>query len=140
MFVYPQSEVALVCAKADRAALDAALQSSIGVVKTGGLDLLRTSEDNGVLILSRLGTHAAVKAAVVSGEIYAAAYEHAAEWPRYKQLFGVVDHKTGDAPAFFSGNLRSLGDSLYRLRRASMTTQEQGAVTRDTVDYEFAAK
>ena len=140
VFVYPQSEVSLVCAKADRAAIDTALQSSIGVVKTGSLDPLRISEDSGVLTLSRLGTRTAVKATVVSGEVYAAAYEHAAEWPRYKQLFGVVDHKTGDAPAFFSGNLRSLGDSLYRLRRASMTTQEQGAVTRDTVDYEFAAK
>ena len=78
--------------------------------------------------------------AVVSGEVYAAGYEHAAEWPRYKRLFGVIDRKSGDAPAFFSGNLRSLGDSLYRLRRVAMTTQEQGAVTRDTVDYEFAAK
>ena len=67
-------------------------------------------------------------------------YEHAAEWPHYKRLFDVIDHKTGGAPAFFSGNLRSLGDSLYRLKAVSMTTQEEGIVTRDTVHYEFAVK
>jgi len=141
VFVLPESEVALACAKPDRTALDKALRSSINLVKTGSLDPLRTSDDNGVLLLSRLTAHAAIQApTVVKGETYLADYEHAAEWPRYRRLFGVIDHKTGEAPAFFSSNLEGLGDSLYRLRRVSMTTQEEGEVTRDTVRYEFLTK
>jgi len=141
VFVLPESEVALACAKPDRPALDKALQSSINVVKTGSLDPLTTSDDNGVLLLSRLTAHTTMATpTVVKGETYLADYEHASEWPRYRRLFGVIDHKTGEAPAFFSSNLQSLGDSLYRLRRISMTTQQEGEVTRDTVRYEFLTK
>ncbi len=141
VFVLPRSEVALVCAKADRAALDGALQNSVSIAKSGALDPLQTSADGDVLLLGRFGTHAAVKPPMVlSGEAYTASYEHAAEWPRYKRLFSVVDQKNGDTPAFFSDNLRSLGDSLYRLRRVWMITQEEGVVARDTVRYEFLTK
>jgi hypothetical protein len=137
VFVSPESEVALVCAKADRSALD-----SISVTKTGSLDPLRITIENHALVLSRLAPHSSGKApAVLRGESYAASYEHAAEWPRYRRLFSLIDKSPGNnAPAFFSGNLRSLGDSIYRLRRATMVTQDEGMVTRDTVRYEFKAK
>jgi len=137
VFVLPESEVALVCAKPDRGAVD-----SISLTKTGSLDPLRITVQNRALILSRLGPHTAAKAPpVLRGESYAADYEHAAEWPRYQRLFSLIDKNPGNnAPAFFSGNLRSLGDSLYRLQRATMVTQDEGVVTRDTVRYEFKAK
>jgi hypothetical protein len=141
VFVEPESEMALACTKTNRAALDQAIQSSISLVKTGALDPLRTSEDGGVVVISRFATHAAMKSpGVLKGETYVANYDHSVEWPHYKRLFSVIDPKAGDAPTFFSNNLRSLGDSLYRLRRVSMTTQEDGAVTRDTVHYVFAVK
>ncbi len=135
VFVVPDSEMALACAKPDQAALNKALETSVSLVKTGSLDPLKISEENGVLVLSRLGGHAAAAKgpAVLKGESYVANYEHSSEWPRYKRLFSVIDPKTEQAPAFFSNNLRSLGDSLYRLRSVSMTTQDEGGVTRDTV-------
>jgi hypothetical protein len=141
VFVFPESEVALAFAKPDRNSLDKALQSSVSIVKTGSLDPLRVSEDKGVIVLSRLAAQPAVKGpSVTSGESYLAGYEHGAEWPRYKRLFGVLDHANANAPAFFGSNLRSLGDSLYRLRHVSVTTEEESAVTRETVDYQFLTK
>jgi hypothetical protein len=141
VFVLPQSAIALVCSKPDGAALDKVLHGSIGIAKTGNLDPLRMSAENGIVELSRIASHTPLTApAVLSGEAYAASYEHAAEWPRYRHLFGVLDHKNGDAPAFFSDNIRSLGDSLYRIRRVSVIVQLEGQVTRDTVRYEFLAK
>lgn len=141
VFVVPESEVALACAKPDQTALKKALETSVSLMKTGSLDPLKISAENGVLMLSRLGEHTAQKApALLKGETYLANYEHASEWPHYKRLFGVIDPKTEQSPAFFSNNLSSLGDSLYRLRRVSMMTQDEGAVTRDTVRYEFLVK
>jgi hypothetical protein len=137
VFVLPASEVALVCAKPGRIPLD-----SISITKTGSLDPLRTTIEKGSVTLSRLAPHSAGKApAVLRGESYAAGYEHAAEWARYQRLFRLIDKSPGNnTPAFFSGNVRSLGDSLYRLQRATMVTQDEGMVTRDTVRYEFKAK
>ena len=57
VFVYPESEVAFVLGKTDRVALD------MSVVKTGVLDPLKISDENGVWVLSRLGTHAVVDCA-----------------------------------------------------------------------------
>lgn len=141
VFVIPESEAVFAFAKPDRAALDKALDSSINTVKLGSLDPLKTSDDNGLIILSRLRSQKAPRSvATVAGQVYSAGYEHASEWPRYNRLFNVIDRKTGAAPMFFSNNLHSLGDSLYRLRGVTMTTQEEGVVTRDTVHYELAIK
>jgi hypothetical protein len=137
VFVLPQSEVTLVCAKPGRIPLD-----SVSITKTGSLDPLRIAIESRSLTLSRLAPHSAGKTpAVLRGESYAAGYEHAAEWPRYRHLFSLIDKSPGNnTPAFFAGNLRSLGDSLYRLQRATIVTQDEGTLTRDTVRYEFKAK
>ncbi len=141
VFVVPESEAVFAFAKPDRPAIDKALESSISLVHVGSLDPLEVSDGNGVVVLSRLHSQKARRTSTtVPGEVYSAGYEHASEWPHYKRLFGVIDHKTGDTPMLFSNNLRSLGDSLYRLRRVSMTTQQEGVVTRDTVRYELASK
>jgi hypothetical protein len=141
VFVVPESEAVFAFGKADRAVLEKALEDSVSLVKLGGLDPLKTSAESSVIVLSRLRSQKPPRTATtVPGEVYNASYEHASEWPHYKRLFDVIDHKSGDAPVFFSNNLRSLGDSLYRLRKVSMTTQEEGVVTRDTVHYELAIK
>jgi len=140
VFVMPESEVAVVCEKPNRAALDTVLGKTVSITKTGSLDPLRVAETSRALVLSRISVHTSKKASVLASETYAAEYEQAVEWPRYKRLFSLVDRSTDNAPNFFSRNLRSLGDSLYRLQLASIITQEEGAVTRDTVRYEFATK
>jgi hypothetical protein len=141
VFVVPESEVTIVCGKPDREKLSSVLQNAVSITKTGPLDPLRTLVESNAVVLSRLAPHSFLKPPVaLPGETYAAVYEHSAEWPRYKRLFRLVDRGTADAPTFFSGNIRSLGDSLYRLRRASIATQEEGAVIRDTVRSEFLPK
>jgi hypothetical protein len=142
VFVMPESEVTIICAKPDSTALDQALGRSIDVTKTGSLDPLRVSVENGALVLSRFAAHTSLAAPpVFPGEAYRAHYEQVAEWPRYKRLFNLLDHPDpANNMAFFSGNLASLGDSLYRLRSASVVTQNQGVVSRDTVRYELSAK
>ena len=54
VFVVPESEAVFALAKPDRAALDKALESSLGLLKVGSLDPLKTSSENGIIILSRL--------------------------------------------------------------------------------------
>jgi hypothetical protein len=68
------------------------------------------------------------------------------EWPRYKKLFQVIDthaaspemQVSNSVPAFFSNNLRSLGDTLAGLRSASIVTADSGGeVVHETVRYEM---
>jgi len=144
VFVLPESEVSLVCAKPDLSALQGVLERAVDMTKTGALDPLRTARESNTLVVSRMPQHAFDKAPVVlPGETYVAGYDQVAEWPRYKRLFGIVDRSVPGAPGFtgfFSANLHSLGDSLNRLRRASLLTQDEGMVTRDTVRYEFLTR
>jgi hypothetical protein len=146
VFVVPDSEVSLRCAHADRGALDAALKQTASVVQTGSLDPLRISVAGDIVTISRLPEHSSRAAiALPQGTTYAAGYNHAAEFPRYKKLFGLVDRAAagqegaGAAPLFFTGNLRSLGDSLYRLSSVSIQARDAGAMVRETVRYELTA-
>ncbi len=148
VFVLPASEAVIVCKAADRAALETAIATSAGLIKTGSLDPLRLAVADNVIHLSRLPARPALAAVQAAADAtYAAGYNNVREWPHYQRLFALIGHAVvspealppSSTPAFFSGNVRSLGDTLSRLQRATIVTQDQGAVIRDTVRYELTA-
>src|SRR5271165_264253 len=117
-------------------------QQAAGTAEWGPLDTLRVREAAGMLILSRGPSLAdpnppkKLKSTPLP-LTYAAGYSHAVAWPQYKKLFGVLDQPrlgaTPDQPAgdgvippFFSGNIRSLGDTLQRLQQIRLTSRESG--------------
>jgi hypothetical protein len=139
IFLTPQSEAVILCAQPiDGAALEQALTQSAGLLKTGSLDPLRISVTGNLLVLSRVPSGPMASAPTLGpNSIYAAGYHHAAEWPRYKSLFNDINRSTGNTPAFFSGNLRSLGDALSRVTKATILTRDDQTVVRDLVRYEL---
>ncbi len=148
VFVMPHSETVLICKNVNRAALERAVAESGGLLKTGSLDPLRISVSGNVITLSRLPAgQEAIEVRAAADSTYVAGYNNVQEWPHYKQLFALIDHGAAtpemtasrNAPPFFSGNLRSIGDTLARLQQASIVTEDQGAAIRDTVRYELSA-
>ncbi len=147
VFVMPDSEAVLICKSPSRAELDNAITRSGGLVKTGSLDRLRISVSGNVVVVSRLpaGQETTV-VRTAADSTYAAGYNNALEWPHYKQFFALIDHGGGtpeitaarNARPFFSGNLRSIGDTLARLQQASIVSEDQGSAIRDTVRYELS--
>ncbi len=142
VFLVPQSEAVVVCGRPDLAGLEKAAAASVSLAKTGSLDPLRISVSGHSILLSRFAPHQAGELApLLPDEIYAAGYNHAEEWPRYRSIFGLIDHSaanpetpvSANTPEFFSSDLQSLGDSLPRLRSASIITQNDGEIVRDTV-------
>ena len=147
VFVMPQSAVVLLCQKPDRTALDQSLAQVSNGLQTGSLDPLTISVQGRVVTLSRVPlTRADPGIRLDSGATYLALYDHRSEWPRYKKLFGVLDQSVGatqpgfspNTPAFFSGNLESLGDSLSRLQRASVVSSDTATTIRETVRYQLS--
>jgi hypothetical protein len=147
IFLLPQSEAVILCRQPpDRAALEQALTESAGLLKTGSLDALHLTVNGNLVALSRIppGTMAPPLSLGVNA-VYAAGYNHATEWPHYKSLFNDINRSTANpetpapvnTPAFFSGNLLSLGDALSRVAKASIVTQDDRTVVRDTVRYEL---
>ncbi len=148
VFVIPQSAAVIECKHADRAALDKSLQASTTILQTGSLDPLNISVFGNTVILARLNIARSDTAPQFpAGTTYAAVFDKSIEWPRYKQLFGVIDRTpmnpeavtAPNAPTFFSGNIRSLGDTLSRLQRVSITAQDTTSETRETIRYEMSA-
>jgi hypothetical protein len=145
VFVVPSSAVVLRCGHADRAALDAALKQAASVIQTGSLDPLAVSVSGDTVVIGRLPQQSRTTVSLLPGATYAAGYNHASEFPHYKKLFGLLDRPTatqdaGEAASlFFSGNLHSLGDSLYRLSSVSLQARDTGDVIHETVRYELTA-
>ncbi|HEY1950147.1 MAG TPA: hypothetical protein VGG97_24265 [Bryobacteraceae bacterium] len=147
VFLTPQSEAVILCRQPiDRTAFEQALTQSAGLLKTGSLDALRITTTGNLLVLSRMPSGASAQAPTLGpGAIYAAGYNHASEWARYQSLFNDINRSAANPetpaptnmPAFFSGNLRSLGDALSRVTKASIVTQDDQTVLRDTVRYEL---
>jgi hypothetical protein len=147
VFLTPQSEAVILCRQPiDRAALEQALTQSAGLAKTGSLDALRITVTGNLLVLSRMPSATMAQAPTLGpGAIYTAGYNHTSEWPRYQSLSNDINRSAANpetpaptnTPAFFSGNLRSLGDALSRVTKASIVTQDDQTVLRDTVRYEL---
>ncbi|MGC2659646.1 MAG: hypothetical protein WA324_16935 [Bryobacteraceae bacterium] len=144
VFVVPESAVLIACAHADATAAQTALRDMLGAaLESGGLDPLIVRVQGNVLELMRgqglIGPSSAQ--APSTTEIYAAGYNHAAEWPKYTRLFRLLDTQTSGGPqgtpAFFSTNVQSLGDALSRLQRASLERTDNGNGIAETVTYEM---
>ena len=167
VFVLPQSTMLLAFDQPNRSALAAALipaqralalsgavawQQTAETAAWGPLDTLRIREAPGMLIVSRGPSLAASNPPMVKSAplplTYASGYSHAVTWLQYKRLFGLLDQPalgaTGDspgvegaAPPFFSGNIRSLGDTLQRLDRIRLTSRESGDTLTEEVVYQL---
>jgi hypothetical protein len=149
VFVVPGSALMIACERADAAAFGRALRGMLGAaMESGGLDPLTVRVEGNVLVLSRgEGTVSNVNTrAAATTETYAAGYNHAAEWPKYTRLFRLIDGRTGGAPgmassqgrpAFFAGDVQSLGDALIRLQRASLKRTDAGRQISEIVLYEM---
>ena len=147
VFVMPDSGAVIICKQPERAALDRAMAQVSNLMQTGTLDALRVSIEGNAIILTRMDlARGAPNGAVANDATYVAVYSHSAEWPHYRKLFEILDRTaanpemtvSANTPAFFSGNLQSIGESLSRLRRISITTADRGALLRETVRYEWA--
>ncbi len=145
VFVLPDSALVVICKQPARAALDQAL-ARLPAIQTGALDPLQASVEGNALVLGRLALPRAATAASIAQDVtYTAVYNHRAEWLHYKKLFDVLNTHaaspempmSNSAPAFFSGNIQSLGDTLSRLRSASIVSADRGAVVNETVRYQY---
>lgn len=146
VFVVPGSAVMIGCERPDGAAFERALVGMLGsAVESGGLDPLTVRVEGNVLVLSRgegMVSNVNTRAAATT-ETYAAGYNHAAEWPKYRKLFRLIDGPAGGpgapqgGPAFFAGNVQSLGDVLVRLQSASLKRTDNGNGIAETVFYEM---
>ncbi len=147
VFVMPASATVIQCQHADRELLGASMKASTTVLQTGRLDPLNVSVSGNTIILSRMKiVRSDAAPQFPPGTTYTAVFDNSIEWPRYKQLFGVIDRNpmnpeaspAPNAPTFFSGNIRSLGDTLSRLQRVSITAQDAITETRETLHYEMS--
>lgn len=149
VFVTPQSGVVIECLRPDRVALERSLSSVTGILRTGSLDPVHVSVSGNALILTRLPIVRATGTAwqIPQGATYAAMFDRRVEWPRYKQLFNLIDRTAKNpettpgqnTPAFFSGNVQSLGEVLSSLQRASIIAQGEASQVRETIRYEMSA-
>ncbi len=147
VFVMPNSGAVVVCKHPDSAALDKALAQSSSITQTGSLDPLHVSVEGNALVLTRIELSRKTESrAVPADATYTAVYNHALEWPHYTNLFAILDRSAGnpemqaspETPPFFSGNLQSVGETLSRLRRASIVSADKGPLVREAVRYELA--
>lgn len=149
VFVTPQSGVVIECLRPDLATLERSLASVTGILRTGSLDPLQSSVSGNALILTRLPIARSTGTVwqIPEGATYAAAFDRRIEWPRYKQLFNLIDRTPQNpettpgqnTPPFFSGNLQSLGNVLSSLQRASIVSREESSQVRESVRYEMNA-
>jgi hypothetical protein len=76
------------------------------------------------------------------GAKYAAAYRHSAELLNFRRMSRLLDTplaketpQDGPQPAFFSGNIASLGQALSNVASESITVHDTGAVVSENVVY-----
>jgi hypothetical protein len=79
-----------------------------------------------------------------SGARYAALYRHSIELPNFVKMMRLIDNPlvkqtTGDAaePAFFSGNVASLGQTLGRFGSESISVHDTGSIVTQNVVYKL---
>jgi hypothetical protein len=79
-----------------------------------------------------------------SGARYAAAYRHSTELPNFIKMMRLIDNPlvkqtTGDAPepAFFSGNIASLGQALSRIGSESIVVHDTGSIVTQNAVYKL---
>jgi hypothetical protein len=79
-----------------------------------------------------------------SGARYAAAYRHSTELPNFIKMMRLIDNPlakqtTGDAPepAFFSGNIASLGQALGRISSESIVVHDTGSIVTQNAVYKL---
>ena len=79
-----------------------------------------------------------------SGARYAAAYRHSNELPNFIKMMRLIDNPlakqtAGDAPepAFFSGNIASLGQTLARIGSESIVVHDTGSIVTQYVVYKL---
>jgi hypothetical protein len=79
-----------------------------------------------------------------SGARYAAVYRHSIELPNFVKMMRLIDNPlakqtTGDAPepAFFSGNVASLGQTLGRFGSESISIHDTGSIVTQNVVYKL---
>ena len=79
-----------------------------------------------------------------SGARYAAAYRHSTELPNFIKMMRLIDNPlvkqtTGDAPepAFFSGNMASLGQALGRISSESIVVHDTGSIVTQNAVYKL---
>jgi len=84
------------------------------------------------------------KSPSVSGARYAALYRHSAELPNFVKMMRLIDNPlaketSGDPPepAFFSGNIASLGQALARIGSQSIAVHDSGSIVTESVIYKL---
>jgi hypothetical protein len=80
----------------------------------------------------------------ITGARYAAAYRHSTELPNFIKMMRLIDNPlakqtTGDAPepAFFSGNIASLGQALGRISSESIVVHDTGSIVTQNAVYKL---
>ena len=84
-------------------------------------------------VTARLGSQP-----VRSDAAFSARYVHASEFEPFARMMGHIDAsrpRDGEAPAFFSGNVASLGRTLARLRSVDVSVQDTGAQLKQQIVY-----
>jgi hypothetical protein len=99
--------------------------------------------------------------AAAPGKVFAAGFRHSAERANFAAMMSAIDHvsapaaegpEEGDAgnaqamparagpaaPAFFSGNIASLSDTLARLESSSIEIRDNGSALNETVIYKLS--
>jgi hypothetical protein len=80
-------------------------------------------------------------AVTIRGE-YAAGFRHALERARFARVMRFVDHaaalRENREPLFFSENLVSLSEALFRVDSASIVVRDAGTTVSQTVTYRLA--
>jgi hypothetical protein len=101
--------------------------------------LIATSKELLEAMLAGLG-----RGPSTSGARYAAAYRHSAELPDFVKMMRLIDNPlarqtTGDPPepAFFSGNIGSLGQALARIESESIVVHDTGSIVIQNVVYKL---
>jgi hypothetical protein len=79
-----------------------------------------------------------------TGARYAAVYRHSVELPNFVKMMRLIDNPlakqtSGDAPepAFFSGNIASLGQALSRIGSESIVVHDTGSIVTQNVVYKL---
>lgn len=157
VFVTPESAIAVLAGNPDissfKAALEKALGTYYGFRDYGNLSAVTSTVQGSVLLVSnspRLEQAILQNANATAGQpaSYVAGYNHMVEWPNYQRLFSLLDKPqtlarpegAGAPPLFFSGNVRSLGDTLARLEQATIQSHDAGTTVTETVRYKLRAK
>jgi hypothetical protein len=72
------------------------------------------------------------------GARYVARFRHAAELPNFIRMTRLIDNPLkADGPAFFSGNIASLGRTLGRLDSAAIAVHDTGSVVSQELSYRW---